>query len=635
MDKWLQDIPDDEIHKLLQAGQTEEGIEQLFQEELSIETPPNSVKENLFQRIEAYNTSHVRTSFFGSVITAIKNIFSVPSFRFALSGVAALAVLVISLFSVVTVRGSHSIEVAQATITGDVSLIRSNKRLVIEEEQTLKQGDVIRTGAESSYSVFFGDQYSRKITLKENTSITLPKVPGIGNATTKIALDTGRSLYEIDWVQSNERFIVDTYLASVEIHGTKFLVASDDTHVQVAVVEGIVEVTPQDTHIKPFLIKAGDMAFIYPDSDTPDIQPVTDEIEREFGIQSSTSPHETQEEPVKEWVTKKLFSFNYADKPVKNRVLGFTSHGNYAAGISEAEVIWWNTDTNSYKRTVYGELQGMYFKSLPRFESNTVIAVSINKKLLVKNVKSGTDTISDIDGFLSYGYSMIEDAGRILVPLDTGIYTLDTKSLSLSSTPVIPFQAATTPLIVKDRVYVSSYLNTEDNVACFDSTGKEIWKYSTSQPVFSPVAVLNNTLIVCDAGGTLYRLSRDGTLENKVLLSDGVTARMEASNGHLYVLSDNGWLYSYDTLLKETRLFQVDAKPDKSLYLFKSPAIYNGTLFIGTDYGTVIVYDIKSKEKTDVRLPVKSSVISTRVSKSGTSYLVGDTSGSVYSLRLE
>jgi hypothetical protein len=33
--------------QLLQAGQTEEGIEQLFQEELSIETPPELSKTEL------------------------------------------------------------------------------------------------------------------------------------------------------------------------------------------------------------------------------------------------------------------------------------------------------------------------------------------------------------------------------------------------------------------------------------------------------------------------------------------------------------------------------------------------------------------------------------------------------------
>jgi len=617
MDKWIKKSSDSDIKKFLQSAADDEVMQDLFEEEIELQDPPPAIGDVLKKRINEFDQLESKRSGLSHFFESIKEMITVQPLKFAVPGFVTILIVLAGIVTLQFLLKPEIINIESATINGSVYLQRDLLHIEIENLSEIIQGDMIVTGSDSSCHIELESGFKQVLKIEEETSLTFQQITGIGQRGTILFLEKGASNFEITKKDSDVNFIVKTDLAEIEVTGTKFHVRSTENST-ISVSEGVVKVTPQNSQIAPFLLEAGKKVILRAGDTSPPV--ITDGKD----IVSQ-----------KMWSATKQFSFNYTAKPRKNRVLGFASDSQYSVGLSEAEVVWWkNGISGDYSRKVYGEIGGMYFKSIPQITDMIATIVSINQKMVQIDLQNSSDRIIAVPGYISYGYTMLKDISRGFnyVPLSDGIYRYDTSSSEIAETPLIAWNSPTTPLLLDGRIYVSSFLEPENNIGCFDTNGKMIWNKSLLQTAFSPLLDVDGFLYICDTAGMVYKISLTGEIKKRSILPEAVTARMAVYKTGLYALANDGWLYRIDTkLLTVKKLFQVDDKPDKSIYLFKAPFIKDNRLLIGTDRGTLLAHNFTDGKTTEIQLGKSGvPVTSTICQQSDASWLIGDKEGNTF-----
>ena len=599
MKDWIKNIKETDIKYLLKQSQKIDKMpEALDKKILNIireNTKLVEEKQNIFRKIMSFQ------------------LFYVPAF-------AAIILLVVIFTSIFFIQRFRTLSRPQryasiATfINGKINRISSGTQQVLKTGSRIKKGDIIQTDNNSTCQIQIGN--ISLIFIDENTEVHFTEIPDILK-NLKIKLVKGKIQVNIKKKLKNEIFEINTPFATVCAIGTQFMVEhSSDEYTLIAVNNGIVKVIHKLEEKEPVFLREGEKIIIN---------------KKEIIKQDMSSKPLIFEDKqkTKVWTFKKIFRYNYSDDVSKNEILGFAVSQGHVVAQTKTGLICFNTKGKKIWNKTYGISRGIFFMSIPVIINNRVYVSSINKKFLILELNTGKEIkIIDSHGDIMFGYRMVKNNDLIYLPFINGIYTLQLNNYSLSKEPFIFFNSPTTPLFKKNKIYLSSFV--DKNIYCYDMKGEELWKFLINDKSFNPIIFVNENIFISDRSGTIYRISLSGELINKTNLPDGITSRLIAFNDSIYTLANDGIFYKINIpSLTISKLFEVDKKPDVLTYLFKSPSLYNNKLFIGTNKGNIIIYDLIN-EKIEKIIELQSSSISSSVYYSKDTYFVGTKDGEIY-----
>ena len=82
--------------------------------------------------------------------------------------------------------------------------------------------------------------------------------------------------------------------------------------------------------------------------------------------------------------------------------------------------------------------------------------------------------------------------------------------------------------------------------------------------------------------------------------------------------------------MKAVQLIEVDKDPNLSHYLFKEPSLHNKKVFIGTDSGDIIIYDLINN--IEIKIKASNNAVISKVHNYNNSYYFGTEDGRIFIL---
>ncbi|MCK4796681.1 MAG: FecR domain-containing protein, partial [Spirochaetes bacterium] len=502
----------------------------------------------------------------------------------------------------------------------------------------IRRGDTIKTDKNSKCEIQFGDF---SIALLDENSL-LQFNDGVKNTKDiKLDLAIGRILIKIEKELKNICFQVNTEYATVSTYGTQFVVESyPNKSSLIAVNEGNVKVDTKfegkEASNKTLIIsKEESLSVKKNDFIKEKVSPRVKEIFNDFQylhLQETSEISKNKDSDLKRWKAKKIYRHNYTGDPSKNKILGFASYKNYVLAQTEVSLICFKSNGEIIWEKIYGEKDGLYFMSIPVIYEDKIYLSSINKRFLILDLKNG-ELVKKINspGNITFGYNVVPYENIIYIPYRDGVYSLQLNDYSLSDNPVISFNYPTIPLILKNNIYLSSFVY--KNISGFDFNGNKLWNYTMDEGSFNSPILVNENIFITNNAKTIYKISVNGKILKKSILPQVITSRLIGKDKELFALANDGYIYNINTeSLIYTKMFKVDEDPDISGYLFKYPAVSNNKLIIGTDNGEIIIYNLKSQQ-IENKLMLSTSPISTSISYSGKSFFTGTKDGEVFLLK--
>lgn len=178
----------------------------------------------------------------------------------------------------------------------------------------------------------------------------------------------------------------------------------------------------------------------------------------------------------------------------------------------------------------------------------------------------------------SYVYCFDEDTGK----------TLWTKKFDK-----VTWGICGSPTLVNDKLFIGTE---DEKIYCLDpNNGDMIWNYTTKGPVWSSAAVFNNRVYIGSHDRDLYCLDENtgdliwqfSTNHTGYGYQDyGVCSSPSISNGRLFVGACDGNCYSLplddpngDGVINSTETYWAF---DTGCYVYGSPTVFNGRVYIGT-----------------------------------------------------
>ena len=334
-----------------------------------------------------------------------------------------------------------------------------------------------------------------------------------------------------------------------------------------------------------------------------------------------------------QWKSKNIYQVKNNDESSKNKILGFTHLQNRIIVLSQTSIICFDINGKLIWEKTYGKKRSIYFMTIPIIYQGKIFVSSLNKKLVVLDLKSGKELkVLDTPGNITFGYTILPYQNKLFLPYTNGIYILQTVDLTIQDKVFIPFDSPTRPLLYNNKIFLSSFINKQIN--CYNLEGKELWNFYFDNTSFNSPVFFKNAVFIADKSGIIYKISLNGKLIKKAKLPVGLISNINPGTEHLYTLANNGKIYkiNYNTLqFKE--LFKADEKFDDYIYLFKKPVEYDNRLLIGTDKGEIIIFDL-TKNIILNKLKVTNNSISTPVYQiSPVSFLAGTEEGKIFLIK--
>lgn len=332
-----------------------------------------------------------------------------------------------------------------------------------------------------------------------------------------------------------------------------------------------------------------------------------------------------------EWKLKKIYNYNYKYDTSKNKILGFAISKKHIVAQTEVSLLCFNSKGRLIWKNEYGKEKGMFFKSIPVIHKQKVYVSSVNKIFLILDLKTGEEIKISSIGDIIFGYKIVPYKNKIFIPFGDGIYIMKDIDHDLGNKPLIFFNSPTTPLIIDDKIYISSFV--DKIIACFDLEGNKLWDYHTSARSINNLIFVKENIFGIDIFGNLYKLSFDGKLLQKAIISNGITSNLSKHNNNIFTIANDGYLYSINIdTLEKIKIFKVDEPTDNYDYIYKQPFIFNDKLFIGTDNGKVIIYDLASKKIEEI-IKLSGSKISSSVYYTKNNYCTGTNAGEIFLIK--
>lgn len=340
-----------------------------------------------------------------------------------------------------------------------------------------------------------------------------------------------------------------------------------------------------------------------------------------------------EKNPSLKWKSKLIYQSKNNNDLSNKKILGFAYSKNHIITLSQSAIICFDNNGELIWEKTYGKKRSIYFMSTPLIYQEKVFVSSLNKKLVVLDLKSGKELkVLDTSGNITFGYGILAYKDKLLLPYTNGIYILQITDLSLKDNVFIQFNSPTKPLIFNNKIYLSSFI--EKRISGYNLEGKELWNYNLTDTSFNSPVLFNNAIFIADKKGVIYKISLDGKLIEKATLPTGAVSNINPGENHLYILANNGIIYliNYNDL-NVKKLFKGDEKFDDYIYLFKRPIEYDNKILIGTDKGEIIVYDLEKNTILD-RVKISNSPISTPIYQlSPDTFFAGTENGNVFLIK--
>lgn len=622
MKDWLKDLDDKKIKDALNDfSLLDEAPAELDN------TILNLIEDNYRSKKEAAATSNEERN--------TRTLFQLPAFSMSLAFSCIILIIIIPLSIFLVNRSGQSPARRYYTTSpipsdGTVVKLRDNKP-VASDDPHIQKNDIIKTQDTSGYTLEVKDNFS--LAFGKNTEL---KVISIDNRSkkTKLNLSKGQIMADVDKT-AHPLFQIETDQALVTVIGTRFVVERDDDgRTLVAVNEGTVKVSTNKRPRTTVFLTKGQCATIHNNRltsiDIPEHINNTFSAPSEKSETMETDINEDADAPITISSVEKIYTHSYPADTGKNKILGITGTDDYIIAYTEVSLLCLSATNELQWKNTYGEDKGLFFMSRPVIADDYIYFSSLNQKLLVLDLKTGKeiDTIN-MEGNLTFGYQPVTYGDDIIIPLNTGIYTLTKNPAGTFETSLLsPVKNTTTPTIYNDAMYLTSFV--ENTLSCYTLNGTQKWQTRLGANSLTSPVVLDDILFAADYTGTMYTYTLEGSLVNKKTLSAKIVGKQAVYNRSLFSIADDGFMYqiNIDDLSHE-RLFRVDNQPDKSVYLYKSPLITTNSLLIGNDTGEIMIYDFKTGSLTKSTQKTPAKITASLYNYNGTFY-TGTENGEIY-----
>ena len=280
---------------------------------------------------------------------------------------------------------------------------------------------------------------------------------------------------------------------------------------------------------------------------------------------------------------------------------------NYFTGIAYKESLYIIEHSGLY--TVKNDIisEGMELPDSPVFKLKPFIADNYlclvsnqNVYILNKDSLNLENTVSIKDkGIMTDNYCPVYYDGMIYLPLrNSGYYTLNISNITGDNYDLIKLYDEifpVSPVFANNRIYFGSFYN--NYIACMDKSGNILWKYILPGESYTNFLLLNNNIYTYVKENNIPKILQildKGIRGNEWVLKQEVIADLFMYNknvigvdvkGNLFLLNtDTG---SYGDIYKIISS-EISTRDWRNL----SPLIYSDKLYIGTDKGEVLVYNL-------------------------------------------
>lgn len=572
-------------------------ITNLFNKYKKLDKVPENFNKDIYDFIDKVSQKEANPGF-------LSNLFNFPNFIIPATAAAGFIIIaLISFYSYNSYFKKQDKQISSVRMTEKgVYIIKKGIKNDLNLKDKINNDDIIKTDNIAECKIKLYDKAIVKI--NENSQINFVKIED--ESKINLALDYGMVLVNVSKLENDEEFNIITDFAQINVIGTKFAIDNkNNKYTQVFVTEGIVKVEPKYKAKQEFyFVKAGKKLFISKEK-IQEEELTLDDNEKLTELNSlkieQAKTQENIKKEKKEWKIIKTYRIKNDDDIKEDKILGFTSVKNYVIAQTETSILCFDpAGTLKWQRN-YGDETGLFFMSLPVIFKNRIYLSSINKKLLVIDLKSGDEeNVIHATSGIYFGNQPVINNDIIYLPFANGIYIYDLIKDTLSSNPIISSYNPTTPVFKNNMIYLSSMA--DKNISCYDKNNL-IWTISLQDRTFSGPVIIKNYVFISDKKGNIYKISLDGEIINQTYIESGITSTLISAQNNLYVLADNGYLYEIiPDNLKYNKLIKIDSNFEESIYLYKKVVLINNKLFIGNDSGKIIIYNLKLKsiEKIDI-----------------------------------
>lgn len=495
-------------------------------------------------------------------------------------------------------------------------------------DMQLNTGDVIETGARSRCNLVIGkDSY---ISIKENSKLSLDKLllKEDGTEETGIELKIGKSVINPKKLLKDDKFNVKTPTAIAAVRGTKFVVeTAPEKKVKISVVEGKVAFKKR----VPAIEKAQD------ENVADDVvKKVNEKLEEEsvtIEANQSAEIDNKEAEELNQVVEEVIEEVKVADSAA-SKSEGVTSSDDKIVASAAEDIL--DNKLNEIDKKIKEDVAIEVKKNVETVNKSDVKElddfVNQNKDEIdktVKKVQIEKEIIKEEDTAENTEVQEVEqetEPVKVLNPMKILVRSPVKRSRIFINGKYLGFGAVeynlppnkTAKIVIKTRGYEDyiSEIDWEENksqeikpsLQKIELLNRLEWSTNFKNEVKGQIVPFrNNMYIVPSASGNIYAINEKGDVIWTKKLSGGIDSTPVIKGNSLYVISNDGTLYSINAASGK-ELFK--RKLEGTLLFSAKPLIVSNYIYVGTSAG--YLYKISSDNgKVNWEKDVNAGIYST------------------------
>ena len=327
-----------------------------------------------------------------------------------------------------------------------------------------------------------------------------------------------------------------------------------------------------------------------------------------------------------------LYQYKNNDDSSKNSIIVIDTAENFFLTQTHTEVLCFNYKGNLIWKKTFGKEKGIFFMSKPLIYKDKIYLSSLNKKLLIFDFKTGNQINTIITpGSISFGYAISRYKDTLFLPYPDGIYLFNTKDSSLIEKPIIQIKSPSQPVIDGNTIYISSLI--DNTLYAYNINGGKLWSYPLNNRNLIQPTIINNNIYIGDNSGYIYKIDKNGNLQNNINLYSGIASIITQYDKYLFIILKNGTLYKLNQsnleIENSIKIPYILDKYDEN-FIF-TILIINNIITTGNNNGEIIFIDpVKLNIINNLKLSDYS--ITSIGSYSNNSFLIGSSNGEIIKL---
>ncbi|MBN1698723.1 MAG: PQQ-binding-like beta-propeller repeat protein, partial [Spirochaetales bacterium] len=245
------------------------------------------------------------------------------------------------------------------------------------------------------------------------------------------------------------------------------------------------------------------------------------------------------------------------------------------------------------------------FRIGPVAAGNYICAISTQQIYLVDRGRLTVESSIPMekDGIVDDNYYPVSREGVLYIPVSNyGYYILDTSSPRPSPVKLYAELFPLSPVINGGGLFVGSFYG--NYVASLDEKGNVRWKHAIGGNSYSNMTLSGGALYIYvleNGRPSVVSINADGKKTGQWILDGRMVTDLVSYNGSLFGLYTDGGLFRLDTasMRPETIATVFSAALSSKAQRNLRPLVHEGILYIGTDSGELLIYDIEDRAVKD------------------------------------